>query len=216
MLLCAAYSWNVYIDLEWAMEFERLSTPSRLQLSALVGTVAEGMAVQTLASLATLALPAVAPAMAMALDLPVALIAAQLGLNYVAAMASSLIAGSLVRRLGAVRTSQAALLLIAFGALVITKGSLSALVAGSLLIGLGYGLVNPATSHLLMGTTSAANRNIFFSLKQTGVPLGGMAAGIIAPRIAESWGWSWVMAVVAAVGVLLAAALQPSRAAWGR
>jgi MFS family permease len=191
------------------------STPVRpVGRLALTALVAESTAVQALASLAMLAMPAVAPAIAKALGLPAALIGAQIAIGYGAAMLTSLVAGTLVRRMGAVRTTQASLLLTTVGALAITLGTLSALAAGSLLIGFAYGMVNPAASHLLVQATTAANRNLVFSLKQTGVPLGGVAAGMMAPPIAQAWGWQWAMAAVAIIGALLVAVLQVGRARW--
>ncbi len=188
--------------------------PAPLARLALAGLVAESTAVQALSSFAMLALPAIAPAIAAAHELPAALIGVQIGIAYGGAMLTSLVAGGLVRRLGAVRTSQAALLLSATGAGTAMAGGAAGLAVGSVLIGFGYGMVNPAASHLLIRATSPASRNLVFSIKQTGVPLGGTLAGMVAPPVAQAFGWQGAMAVVAVAGLCLMLALQPNRARW--
>jgi MFS family permease len=95
-----------------------------------------------------------------------------------------------------------------------TISSLAALAAGSLLIGLGYGLTNPSSSHLLEKLVTPGNRNLIFSIKQTGVPLGGIAAGMMAPPLAVFLGQAWPFVVTAAALILLIVILQPLRSAW--
>ena len=48
-------------------------------------------------------------------------------------------------------------------------------------MGFGYGMTNPSGAELLMRITPKRRRNIVYSIKQTGIPLGGMLAGAIAP-----------------------------------
>ncbi|MGE5504725.1 MAG: MFS transporter, partial [Actinomycetota bacterium] len=138
----------------------------------------------------------------------------QIGMGYGGAMLTSLVAGSLVRRFGAVRISQAAMVAAAAGALAAATATLAGVAWGAVLVGFGYGLVNPAASHLLVRATRPGNRNLVFSIKQTGVPLGGTLAGVVAPPLTQSFGWPWAMAVVAVAGITLAAALQAKRARW--
>jgi MFS family permease len=181
---------------------------------ALAGLVAESTAVQALASFAMLALPAVAPRVAATLDVPAALIGVQIGIGYGGAMATSLVAGSLVRRFGAVRVSQAAMVAAALGALAAASATLAGVALGAVLVGFGYGMVNPAASHLLVRATRTGNRNLVFSIKQTGVPLGGVLAGMVTPPLTQALGWPWAMALVAAAAAALAVALQGKRARW--
>ncbi|AVI62246.1 hypothetical protein BB497_05755 [Halomonas sp. GFAJ-1] len=80
--------------------------------------------------------------------------------------------------------------------------------------GLGYGLTNPAASLLLVRFTPSQHRGLIFSIKQTGVPLGGVIAGATAPLIAVTLGWQtglWLYGALAVVGILL---LQPNISYW--
>ena len=65
-----------------------------------------------------------------------------------------------------------------------------------------------------MRHVNAARRNLFFSIKQTGVPLGGMIIGLLAPSVALRFGWSAPCWIIAALALALAVAAQPHRAAW--
>ena len=182
-----------------------------LQAALAVGAM---MAVQALATMAVLSLAAVAPEVGRALDLPPSLIGYQISLIYAGAMASSVFGGGLPQRWGAVAGSQAALALCAAGALLAVLPSLAALALGSFVIGLCYGLTNPAASLLMARIAVGRNRNLIFSLKQTGVPLGGVAAGLIAPAAALAWDWRAAPLVVALGALVLLAALQPLRRRW--
>ena len=50
----------------------------------------------------------------------------------------------------------------------------------AIVLGLGYGPITPASSHVLARTAPAARRNLVFSIKQTGVPAGAALAGAVA------------------------------------
>jgi MFS family permease len=171
-------------------------------------------AVQTIAALAQLALPSIAPLVAQALEVETALIGPQVSLAYAGAMITALIGGNLVRRFGATRTSQTGLILSGIGAALATLPSLYTLFAASLMLGFGYGMTNPAASHLLVRYTDPKRRGLVFSLKQTGVPLGGMLAGLSVPPLAATFGWQVGLLAVAGVSFLLALALQPVRKVW--
>lgn len=183
-------------------------------MSPITSVLAATTAVQALLTLACLTVPAIAPRMAEALGIHPSLVGLQVSIVYGGAMLTSVAGGSLVRRFGACRVSQAALLFAAAGALLLTVPALAAAAPASALIGLGYGLTNPAASHLLAKAASARNRNLIFSIKQTGVPLGGTAAGLLAPPVAVHWGWQWALAAVALPCLALAAALQAGRRGW--
>ncbi len=189
-------------------------TSPPLSRTALLFLVVESTAVQTLVSLAMLALPAIAPKLTAELGLPSSLVGFQISLAYGGAMCTSLVAGSLVRRWGALRTSQVALAAAALGLAGMTAGWLPVMALASVVLGFGYGMVNPAASHLLMKATGPAHRNLIFSIKQSGVPVGGTLAGLTLPPVALAFGWEWALMAVAAVAVALALALQPARAGW--
>ncbi len=59
---------------------------------------------------------------------------------------------------------------------------------GVLLTGLGYGAVNPATN-VLANPVTARRRGLVMSVKQAGVPIGGILAGAVLPVIGSNLGW---------------------------
>jgi len=78
------------------------------------------------------------------------------------------------------------------------------MVLGAVLIGLGYGPITPASSHLLVRTTPKNKMSLVFSIKQTGVPLGSMVAGAVVPPLALMTNWQASLVSVAG-GCLLCA-----------
>ena len=170
------------------------------------------LAIQSMVSMALLTLPVMAPEVARALGRPTTYLGVYVALAYLGAMASSLASGAAVARLGAIRISQIGLVLCALGLALCALPSAAAVAAGALLIGLGYGPVTPASSHLLARTTPPGRLSLVFSLKQTGVPLGGMLAGALVPGSVLLVGWQGALLGVAAVSLLCAGVAQPLRA----
>lgn len=169
------------------------------------------LAIQAMVSMAVLVLPAVAPAAAERLGVPVALLGAYVALVYVGAMTGSLTSGQAVKRMGAIRVSQLGLLLCTLGLGLLMLPSVWAVAVGAVLIGLGYGPITPASSHLLAISTPPHRAGLVFSIKQTGVPIGGILAGAIAPSLAIWGGPQAAMVMVAALCVLCAIIAQPLR-----
>ena len=181
--------------------------------SAVVPVVAT-TGVCTYAAMTALFPAAMAPEIATGLGVTSGFVALQISVVYAGAMVTSLLGGTLVQRIGACRASQVALMLIGAGAGTATAGAIGAFAVGSFLIGLGYGLTNPAASHLLMRFAPARRRRIIFSIKQTGVPLGGVLAGAIAPGVALALGWRSALSALAALAAVLILLLQAVRPRW--
>ncbi len=180
----------------------------------IVPVLAVTTATQALTTLAALAMTAVAPRAALDLGVSPALVGYQIGVVYFAAMAISPVGGGLVRRLGATRTSQLALWLTAAGCLVSALGTLPALAAGALMTGLGYGVTNPAASHLLSRMPPTRHMNLVFSIKQCGVPIGGVLAGLMMPPLTLAWGWQAALVVSSLLMFLLSVSIQGGQSAW--
>lgn len=170
------------------------------------------LAIQAIVSMALLTVPVMAPEAARALGVPTTYMGAYVALAYLGAMASSLASGAAVVRLGAIRISQIGLLLCALGLALCAVPSVPVVAVGALLVGLGYGPVTPASSHLLARTTSPERLSLVFSVKQTGVPLGGMLAGALVPGLVLLSGWQAALLWVALASGLCAAIAQPLRA----
>lgn len=161
--------------------------------------------------MALLTLPVMAPVVALALGVSTTYTGLYVAVVYAGAMVASLAAGAAVARFGAIRVSQTGLVLCAAGLALCAVPSVPAVALGALLIGLGYGPITPASSHLLALTTPAHRMSLVFSVKQTGVPLGGMLAGAGLPSLLLLAGWQGALLAASAANLLCAFAAQPLR-----
>lgn len=169
---------------------------------------------QALGTMATSILPAVAPKVVESYHISSSLIGYQVSLISLAMLFSLVYGGNLAVRWGGCRVSQLGLVLCIAGCIVAMLPHPGFMLLSAIPMGLGYGLVSPATSQVLMRFTPPARRNLIFSVKQTGVPLGGMAAGGLAPAIAVWVGWQWALAVNAVALAILLVLMQRGRAYW--
>lgn len=169
---------------------------------------------QALTTLAALALAAVAPSAARDLGVSPALIGYQVAVVYFGAMLASLVCGGLVRRYGAARTSQLALWISAAGCVLAASGSLWMLAAGAFVTGLGYGITNPAASQLLSRLPAVRHMNLLFSIKQCGVPIGGVLAGVLMPPLTLALGWQVALLLCALALTAFGFTMAIIRADW--
>lgn len=160
--------------------------------------------------MAVITVPVLAPALSESMKVSATLVGVYIALVYAAAMVASLGGGALVARFGAIRVSQLCLVLCAAGLAVTALPSVAATALGALLIGLGYGPVTPASSHLLARSTPQHRMSLVFSLKQTGVPLGGVLAGALVPLLLD-FGWQAALLWVALANLACAVVAQPLR-----
>ncbi len=185
--------------------------PAAAPPATIVPAVAAVTFVQAVATMCAVVPATVAPELARTLGVPVSFIGLQVSIAYSSAVAVSFFSGWLVRRWGAVHTSQTACALAAAGALLIAVPFLPSLVLGSLVTGAAYGLTNPSASHLLSRLNLGRHRTLVFSIKQAGQPLGAAAAGLIAPPVAVAFGWQASLVVAAAAAIVLFALVAPLR-----
>ena len=171
-------------------------------------------AIQAAASAAMLTLPALAPLVAADLRLPTSLVGTYLSLTYVGAAASALIGGAAVLRVGALRLSQLGLLACALGLLLGLVPAVLVVALSAVVLGIGYGPITPASSHLLARTASPARLGLTFSIKQTGVPLGVMVAAFLMPPLTLAGGAPLAYGVVAALAIAMLLFLQTARPTW--
>ena len=162
------------------------------------------LVIQAMVAMALLTLPVMAPVVAQALQVSPALVGLYVSVTYAGAMVATLMGGATVARMGAIRVSQWGLVLCALGLLLCAVPWLPAMVLGAVLIGLGYGPITPASSHLLARTTPKHQMSLVFSIKQTGVPLGSMLAGAVVPTLALLINWQLSMVTVAGLCLLCA------------
>lgn len=114
-------------------------------------------------------------------------------------------------RLGPVGALNAGAGFAVVGLAVAALGSWPALVAGALLLGIGYGPTPPAGSRILQATAPQGHRSLIFSIKQAGAPLGGALAGLVIAPAAARFGWPTALLIAMAAGVATALAIRPLR-----
>ena len=184
------------------------ASPARTAAIALAIT----LAIQIFTSLAATATSVLAPEIARDLALSPKLVGVFVGLVYAGGAAASLVSGAFIGRHGAIRVSQASVLLCVGGLLLLpigTEGSLPVafvLALAPIVIGMGYGPITAASSHVLVRTARPTRMALTFSIKQTGVPVGAALAGAALPGMALGFGWRATFVVVAALGVVIAVA----------
>lgn len=199
---------------------------SNRPLQALLTT----LAVQALATIAMSAASVLAPVAAPDLGAAASQVGWFVGLAYAAAMIFGLTGGTLTQRHGPIRVSQLALAACALGLIAAALTGLAGAPSGNgtpthlsalswvglplaaLAIGAGYGLPNPSASMLLGRHAPAHRRGLFFSIKQTGVPLGVGLAGLIIPMLLVHWRWPVALLALAVGCIGLILALQSTLA----
>jgi MFS family permease len=159
-------------------------------------------------------LPAIAPVVAAEYGIDPSLVGFHISVVSVGLIVSLVLFASLSRRLGAARTAQIGQCMVAAGMLCAVLPSVGFLLPGSLVIGLGFGLLAPPASALMMRFSPPARRNLVFSLQQTSVPLGGVIAAVASPAIAVSFGWRWVFMYAVLMLVVAIVLLQIGRPSW--
>lgn len=169
--------------------------------------------VQAAASAAVIGPTVAAPRLMERLHLGPAAVGLFIALVYLSAMFSSPLGAALVRRFGPIRSSQVALVISAVGMALLAVPMAAVAALGALLVGLGYGPITPASSQMLARTTEPRHFSLVFSIKQTGVPLGGVVAGLMVPRLVELGGATAALAGMAALCLAGALSAVPLRRA---
>jgi MFS family permease len=172
------------------------------------------LAVQTLVAFAIYCAPVMAPVAGPALGVSPAAVGYYIAIAYLGSMLGSAAAGGWVARFGPIRVSQAGLLLCLAGLSLAASGHPVLVMLGAFVVGLGYGPTTPASSVILVRAAPPALFSLTFSIKQTGVPAGGVLAGLIVPALILAVGWQWGAVAIGSACALLAALIAPVRARY--
>lgn len=179
-------------------------SPTAVQvLRALAAT----LLVQSVVTMATLTVPVFATEAAPDIGVDASAVGVFAALVYAGAMTASLLSGGLVPRVGAIRMSQAGLAVSAAAVALTASGSWPVLALCAVALGLGLGPATPASSHILARHTPAHLSALVFSIKQTGVPLGGA----LVPFFVVELGWRGASLATAALCLASIAAVEPTR-----
>jgi len=134
-------------------------------------------------------------------------------LNTVGTMWFLVCGAPVLQRFGPVRSLQFGALVAAIGLALGATGTWTMLMLSALLAGIGYGPSPPAGSDILARHAPKQHRAVIFSIKQAGVPVGGVAAGLIVPWLIGLYDWRVALLGVAALTAIPALFVQPARRA---
>ncbi len=176
--------------------------------------VAVATLAQMIVAMSNILLPTIAPKLAESLGVSPILIGYQVSLTFGAATLATMFGGNAVLSFGAARTTQLSILCCGAGLLLFALPYITAIALGSVFIGMGMGMINSAAAHMLVTYTPPQRRNIMFSIKQTGVPVGGVITSLTAPAIAVHYGFHWSLVMIVALIAGLLIFIQSHRARW--
>ncbi len=168
---------------------------------------------QTTSACLTRVFPVMGPALTEAAGVPSESIGILASVGSAGTMWWLISGGGVLSGLGAVRALQIGALLGVMGLTVAMIGGWWALLTASLLIGLGYGPSPPAGSDILKRHAPARHRSLVFSIKQSGVSLGGAIAGLLIPVVLLTMNWRAACLAMIALALVSIVAAQPFRRA---
>ncbi len=180
-------------------------------ISGVILPVVLTLLVQALVSMSVVAIPVFMPVAAGELNVPPSYVGIFMSLIYLGATGVAPFSGYFIERFGAIGVSQICLVLCALGLVAFSIPALPMMIIGALIMGIGYGPVTPASSHLLVRTTPISIMSVVFSIKQTGVPVGGAMAGAIVPHLVIFCGWKMSAIIVGVLSLILGIFLHPYR-----
>ena len=178
---------------------------------AWIGPLVATFLLQATAAFLTRIVPTIAPAVMPELGWTETAIGYLAAMTTFGSVAFLLTGNPLIRRTGPIRALQIGLGLGGVGVALLALPFFAAPILASFLIGLGYGPSTPAGSDVLQRYAPVRHRNLIFSIKQAGVPVGGVLAGMALPPIAEAAGWRATLVFSAAVVVATIVLVQPLR-----
>jgi MFS family permease len=138
------------------------------------------------------------------------------GLTFAAAALASAYGGLVAMRFGSALATQLSMVVSLAGLALFALPHVVFVALGSVAVGVASGLASPAASWLLANYTPPQRRNLMFSIKQTGVPLGGVLVALTAPLLAVHFGWRWALLPIAVMAVATLVMTERARAIWDR
>ncbi len=162
-----------------------------------------------------LAVAVVAPDAAEDIGLPATAVGYFTGTVYMVAAFAGSFSAIFISRFGPIRVLQITAILGICGLVSFVVGNPLFALLCAILLGFAYGPINPANAAVLVEVTHAGNRSFMFSIKQTGVTIGGMFAAIVVPPIVVAWAWEAAILSVAILAVISLFILQSLQSQFG-
>jgi predicted MFS family arabinose efflux permease len=123
--------------------------------------------------------------------------------GFAVAAVLSLWSGRIVDRVGTRSASVVLFVAVAVSfAMMALAGGLGLLVVAVGMCGIAQALANPVTNRIIAERVPAPARGTVVGIKQSGVQLGALAAGVGLPPIAAVWGWQGALACVPPVALV--------------
>jgi predicted MFS family arabinose efflux permease len=162
---------------------------------------------QCVVSMLSMTPPVMANEIAGSLGLSPQITGLYVGLVYAGAILSGSFSASLITRLGPLRTSFACVVTGGAGLTLLAVPHVAASLLATAIIGLSYGPLTPASSHVLARYRSGAGMAFLVSVRQTSVPMGGVLAGFVAPPLVLGLGWNAACVAIGGITAALGAIL---------
>ena len=176
--------------------------------SGAMGTTLAMMLTMAVGSSSILAVAVSAPDSASDIGINATYVGYFTGLVYFVSMFTGSFCTGFVTRFGPIRVLQFTGIFTILGLALFTLSSPLTAVLCALCLGVAYGPINPANAPVLLQVTHPGNRAVMFSIKQSGVTVGGAAASILVPFAAVWWNWQAGIIAVALLGAVSIVILQ--------
>ncbi len=131
------------------------------------------------------------------------------GFVYFVSMFSGSFCTGFIVKYGPIRVLQFSAFVTILGLVAFVVGTPLTTVICAVLLGIGYGPINPANAPVLLKVTNTKNRAFMFSIKQSGVTVGGAFAALMVPIVATWHSWELGIVCIALLGVLSLLILNP-------
>jgi MFS family permease len=188
----------------------RLGTYAKWSRYEIPAALAVSLAVQTLISLYASGVPVLAPAIAADRGWNVTVVGLYPTVVFIVAFLISFQVPDLLVRIGGMGLGLACIGVSAIGMLFLLSPDVALLVLAPVLIGCATGAMNPASSQVLGPRTTPRTAGLIMSIKQTGVPLGGVAAGALVPLLVSHSGWRFAAVELGVAGGIFVLLLLPT------